>query len=83
MGQKWESLTAREREVLLALARGSDNSAIAATLGIATKTVAHHVAHILDKLGVSSRLEAAVWVHDCLPEELRRGLEDDLGKSPV
>jgi hypothetical protein len=49
-------------------------------LSVTTKTVAHHVAHILDKLGVSSRLEAAVWVHDCLPEELRSGL-DGIGKN--
>ena len=79
---RWESLTVREREVLLLLAKGLDNAAIATTLGVTVKAVEHHVTNILCKLGLDSRLKAAVWTHDCLPEELREGLSEDLGKSP-
>lgn len=79
---RWESLTAREREVLLLLAKGLDNAAIAVRLGVTVKAVEHHVTNILCRLGLDSRLQAAVWVHDCLPEELRDGLQEDLGKSP-
>jgi len=79
---RWESLTAREREVLLLLAKGLDNAAISMTLDVTVKAVEHHVTNILYKLGLDSRLKAAVWAHDCLPEELREGLSEDLGKSP-
>jgi DNA-binding NarL/FixJ family response regulator len=82
VGGRWESLTKRERQVLLALARGLDNAAVAAALCVTTKAVEHHVTNVLCKLGLASRLEAAVWVHDCLPEKLRSGLQNDLGKSP-
>lgn len=82
VGERWESLTAREQEVLLLLAKGLENRAIAAMLGVTMKAVEHHVTNILCKLGLDSRLKAAVWAHDCLPEELREGLHKDLGKSP-
>jgi DNA-binding CsgD family transcriptional regulator/tetratricopeptide (TPR) repeat protein len=52
-------LTARERQVLQLLARGYTNRQVAAELVISTKTASVHVSHILRKLGVSSRLEAA------------------------
>jgi NarL family two-component system response regulator LiaR len=39
---------------------GRDNAAIAATLYISQNTVKHHVAAILDKLGVDNRVQAAV-----------------------
>lgn len=52
-------LTAREVEVLRLLAEGRSNGQIAAELVISTKTVSVHVSHILDKLGVASRGEAA------------------------
>jgi len=52
-------LTAREVEVLALLATGRSNRQIAAELVISTKTVSVHVSHILDKLGVASRGEAA------------------------
>lgn len=52
-------LTAREIEVLALLADGSSNRQIAAELVISTKTVSVHVSHILTKLGVASRGEAA------------------------
>ena len=56
-------LTAREREVLRLLARGYTNREIAAELTISVKTTSVHVSHILRKLDVSSRLEAARIAH--------------------
>jgi DNA-binding CsgD family transcriptional regulator len=56
-------LTAREREVLRLLARGYTNREIAAELTISIKTTSVHVSHILRKLDVSSRLEAARIAH--------------------
>ena len=55
-----DSLTERERQVLEHLARGESNKAIARTLDISHDTVKLHVRHILSKLGLSSRVEAAV-----------------------
>jgi DNA-binding NarL/FixJ family response regulator len=52
-------LTARERQVLQLLARGYTNRQVASELVISVKTASVHVSHILTKLGVSSRLEAA------------------------
>ena len=52
-------LTARERQVLQLIARGYTNRQVAAELVISVKTASVHVSHILAKLGVSSRLEAA------------------------
>ena len=53
-------LTEREREVLALVAAGRTNGQIGAALFISTKTASVHVTHILDKLGVSSRTEAAI-----------------------
>jgi PAS domain S-box-containing protein len=55
-----ERLTRREREVLSLLAEGADTRDIAKQLTLSLTTVRNHTQHILDKLGVHSRLEAAV-----------------------
>ena len=55
-----EPLTGREREVLALLARGWSNRRISQELSIAEITVRTHVSHILGKLGVSNRVEAAL-----------------------
>ena len=55
-----EPLTTREREVLALIARGMSNKRIARELGVAEKTVKTHVGHVLAKLGVADRTEAAV-----------------------
>jgi two-component system, NarL family, response regulator LiaR len=55
-----ERLTAREQEVLALIARGFSNKRIARELGIAEKTVKTHVGHVLAKLGVADRTQAAV-----------------------
>jgi len=57
----WASLTEREREVLGLVVEGRSNLQIAKEIGIKEKTVEKHVSNILCKLGVGSRLEAAVW----------------------
>ncbi len=54
-------LTQRESEVLRQLANGLTNKEIALALGISYETVKEHVQHILRKIGVSDRTQAAVW----------------------
>jgi DNA-binding NarL/FixJ family response regulator len=54
-------LTKRESEVLKQLAFGLTNKEIAQSLGISYETVKEHVQHILRKVGVSDRTQAAVW----------------------
>jgi DNA-binding NarL/FixJ family response regulator len=53
-------LSAREIEVLRLVAAGWSNGEIADRLFITRKTAGVHVTHILDKLGVSNRVEAAM-----------------------
>jgi two-component system nitrate/nitrite response regulator NarL len=57
------SLTEREREILECLANGLNNKTIARSLGISDTTVKVHIKHLLSKLKLTSRLEAAVWAH--------------------
>jgi putative nucleotidyltransferase with HDIG domain len=55
------NLTDREIEVLRLMAQGRSNREMATSLGITPKTVGHHVQHIYDKIGVSTRAAAAVF----------------------
>ncbi len=54
-------LTEREQEVLAHLASGDSNKLIARSLDLSPHTVKRHVANILDKLGASTRGQAAAW----------------------
>jgi NarL family two-component system response regulator LiaR len=56
-----ESLTERETDVLRLLALGKSNKEISQALSISEQTVKTHVSHILDKLGVPSRTQAALY----------------------
>lgn len=55
------ALSPREREILAYLARGASNKEIARDLDVAESTVKIHVQHILRKLELTSRVQAAVW----------------------
>jgi NarL family two-component system response regulator LiaR len=54
-------LTPREQEVLELIGRGYANKRIARELGVAEKTVKSHVSHVLAKLGVADRTQAALY----------------------
>jgi DNA-binding CsgD family transcriptional regulator/tetratricopeptide (TPR) repeat protein len=71
-------LTARELEVLRLVAEGRSNQQIAEALFISRKTASVHVSHILTKLGVNTRVEAAAVAHrldlsGAAPEEASTG----------
>jgi len=55
-----DRLTPREREVLILIGRGFPNKLIARELRLSEKTVKTHVSHVLAKLGVTDRTQAAV-----------------------
>jgi NarL family two-component system response regulator LiaR len=55
-----EQLTPREREVLELIGEGYSNKRIALELGVSEKTVKTHVGHVLAKLGVADRTQAAL-----------------------
>lgn len=69
-----EELTEREREVLALVARGYTNKQIAEALYVTEKTARNHVSHILDKLGLSRRSEAAAYAveHKIVPPRDRK-----------
>jgi DNA-binding NarL/FixJ family response regulator len=69
--RRTSALTRREREVLALLARGLGNEGIADALVISPQTARTHVQNVIGKLGVHSRLEAAMFA-------TRSGLVDDL-----
>ena len=64
-----ESLTARERELLAALANGWTNLQIAARIGISSNTVKYHLKNLYDKLGVNNRAMAVAMFMSTGPRE--------------
>jgi two-component system response regulator DevR len=71
-------LTEREREVLALVARGFTNKQIADKLYVSEKTARNHVSHILEKLGLSRRSEAAAFAveHKLVPPREQEKEED-------
>lgn len=59
--RKWESLTAREREILARVAEGMLNKEIASCLNISEQTVKNHLSSIFRKIDVLDRTQAAVF----------------------
>jgi DNA-binding CsgD family transcriptional regulator len=78
-----ESLTPREVEVLRLLSQGQTNPQIAQNLLVSRGTVKIHVQHIISKLGVSDRTQAAVRLnalkHGLLSQEILLPGEDEEG----
>ena len=77
-GSPFAKLTPRENEILVLLAEGQSNKVIARNLGISDGTVKLHVKSILRKLGVHSRVEAAVIA---VEHGLRAGRNDPGGTA--
>ena len=73
------TLTPREREIVLLIAVGRSNKAIAEELFISPATAARHVANILAKLGFSSRTQIAAWAAGKRPDPGAPGLSGGLG----
>jgi two-component system nitrate/nitrite response regulator NarL len=61
-GPDLASLTRRELQIVKYIAEGMSNKQIGRKLDIAESTVKVHVKHLLKKLGLRSRVEAAVWM---------------------
>jgi DNA-binding NarL/FixJ family response regulator len=59
-----QTLTARERDIAMAVGRGLSNTAIGAELFLSESTVKVHVGHIMAKLGAANRTQVAIIVHD-------------------
>jgi DNA-binding NarL/FixJ family response regulator len=72
--RRMANLTAREQEVLVYLAEGTDNEELAERLVISPETARTHIRNLITKLGVHSRLEAVALVtQNGLFEELEKG----------
>lgn len=62
--QRFAELADRERDVAMAVGRGSSNAEIAASLYLSVATVKTHVSRILARLGLNNRVQIALLVHD-------------------
>ena len=57
----FQSISEREREIILSLLEGCTNQEIASALGICEKTVEVHLSSIYRKIGVKTRSQAILW----------------------
>jgi DNA-binding NarL/FixJ family response regulator len=62
--RRLDTLTGREREVVVAVAQGLSNAEIGKRLFMSEATVKAHVSRVLAKLGMGNRVQAAILVHD-------------------
>ncbi|EHK81496.1 two component LuxR family transcriptional regulator [Rhodococcus pyridinivorans AK37] len=69
-GPDIDALTAREQEVFTCLGEGLSNRQIATRLGIGENTAKTHVARVLHKLGLQSRIQAAILARDMPDHQL-------------
>jgi len=76
-GAPLSQLSPREREVLAALARGRSNREIAQAMALSEQTVKSHVSHILTKLDLQDRTQAAIFGLQQGLVPLREALQDD------
>ncbi|MDE1950226.1 MAG: DNA-binding response regulator, partial [Burkholderiales bacterium] len=76
------SLTEREREILAHLSHGESNKTIARALDISHDTVKLHVRHILTKLNLNSRVEAAVFAVEQRATQQGPSLVDSARRTP-
>ncbi len=67
-----EELTPREKEILVLIAKGASNKEIAHSLFLSDGTVRNHITHILTRLNVRDRTQAAIVANSCL-DWLERG----------
>ena len=80
-----DELTKQEKNILALVARGWRTAKIAQELFISPRTVETHIYHIFEKLGVSSRTEAALYALEAqlaVNVKIRRNPQDMLDKNP-
>ena len=80
-----QELTKQEVKVLALVSQGWRTAKIAKELYLSPRTVESHLAHVFEKLGVSSRTEAAIYALQtnlAISTEFRRNPEDTLNNNP-